>query len=78
MVFVVFVGIWYLLAEVILPKQKRFLLPPPHRVISDGFLVWHDGNRGLKPILDSLALTAGSRSSAWSSPSSSAWDWPRR
>jgi NitT/TauT family transport system permease protein len=57
-VFIVFVGIWYVLAEVILPKQKRFLLPPPHRVISDGFLVWHDGNRGLKPILDSLALTA--------------------
>jgi NitT/TauT family transport system permease protein len=57
-VFIVFVGIWYLLAEIILPKQKRFLLPPPHRVISDGFLVWHDGNRGLKPILDSLALTA--------------------
>ena len=27
-------------------------------MISDGFLVWHDGNRGLKPILDSLALTA--------------------
>ena len=57
-VFFVFLGIWYVLAEVILPKQKRFLLPPPHRVISDGFLVWHDGNRGLKPILDSLALTA--------------------
>ena len=56
--FVIFVGIWYVLAEIILPKQKRFLLPPPHRVISDGFLVWHDGNRGLKPILDSLALTA--------------------
>ncbi|HEY8092660.1 MAG TPA: ABC transporter permease, partial [Acidimicrobiales bacterium] len=57
-VFLVFLGIWYLLAEVILPKQKRFLLPPPHRVITDGFLVWHDGNRGLKPILDALALTA--------------------
>jgi len=57
-VFFVFLGIWYFVAEVVLPKQKRFLLPPPHRVISDGFLVWHDGNRGLKPILDSLALTA--------------------
>jgi NitT/TauT family transport system permease protein len=57
-VFVVFLGIWYLLAEVVLPKQKRFLLPTPHKVVADGFLVWHDGNRGLKPILDSLWLTA--------------------
>jgi NitT/TauT family transport system permease protein len=57
-VFVVFLGIWYLLAEVVLPREKRFLLPTPHKVITDGFMIWEDGNRGLKPILDALWLTA--------------------
>ena len=54
-VFGLFIGVWYLLATVVLPKQKRFLLPAPHRVISEGFMVWHSGERrGLYPILMSL------------------------
>lgn len=54
-VFVGFVALWYLLSLVILPPQKRFLLPTPHRVISEGFLVWSAGEqRGLKQILLSL------------------------
>lgn len=54
-VFVLFVGAWYVLALVVLPVEKRFLLPPPHRVVSDGFGVWHSGEqRGLYPILMSL------------------------
>lgn len=54
-VFVLFIGLWYLLSLVVLPPQKRFLLPTPHRVIREGFLVWSAGEqRGLKPILLSL------------------------
>ena len=54
-VFALFVGIWYLLSLSLLPPQKRFLLPPPHEVIADGFLVWRTGERrGLQPILASV------------------------
>lgn len=48
-------GLWYLMSEALLPPHKRFLLPPPHAVIRDGFLVWRTGERrGLQPILLSL------------------------
>jgi len=54
-VFGFFIAVWYLLANVILPQQKRFLLPSPHRVLTEGFFVWHSGTRrGLYPILMSL------------------------
>ncbi|MEY5059949.1 MAG: hypothetical protein RJA51_1696 [Actinomycetota bacterium] len=54
-VFALFIGIWYLLSTVILPPQKRFLLPTPHKVVTDGFLVWRTGERrGFQPILASL------------------------
>ena len=54
-VFVLFIAVWYLLSQVILPSQKRFLLPTPHNVIADGFFVWRSGERrGLQPILLSL------------------------
>lgn len=54
-VFLVFIGFWYLLSTVVLPEQKRFLLPTPHKVIKEGFMVWQSGERrGLQPILLSL------------------------
>lgn len=54
-VFALFIGIWYLLSSVILPEHKRFLLPTPHQVVKEGFLVWHTGERrGFYPILMSL------------------------
>lgn len=54
-VFLAFIGLWYLLSSVVLPEQKRFLLPTPHKVATDGFFVWHSGERrGLQPILMSL------------------------
>lgn len=54
-VFVVFIGFWYLLSTKLLPQQKRFLLPTPHKVVKEGFLTWSAGSqRGLKPILMSL------------------------
>ena len=54
-VFILFIGTWYLLSTTVLPPQKRFLLPTPHRVVNEGFLTWSVGEqRGLKPILISL------------------------
>ena len=54
-VFGLFIGFWYLLSGVLLPPQKRFLLPTPHEVINEGFLVWRTGeSRGFQPILLSL------------------------
>ncbi|MFM8942730.1 MAG: hypothetical protein ACKOH5_04965, partial [Acidimicrobiaceae bacterium] len=54
-VFAIFIGVWYLLSTRLLPPQKRFLLPTPHRVVQEGFLTWSVGEqRGLKPILRSL------------------------
>ncbi len=34
------IGIWYLVSYGLLDEQRRFLLRPPHRVISEGFLKW--------------------------------------
>lgn len=54
-VFGLFIGAWYLLSLVVLPVEKRFLLPTPNRVVTEGFGVWHAGDqRGLYPILMSL------------------------
>ena len=54
-VFALFIGFWYLLSTTLLPPQKRFLLPTPHEVVNEGFLVWRTGeSRGLQPILLSL------------------------
>lgn len=53
--FGLFIGIWYIISGVVLPEHKRFLLPTPHEVINEGFLVWRTGERrGLQPILVSL------------------------
>jgi NitT/TauT family transport system permease protein len=53
--FGLFIALWYLIAGVILPEHKRFLLPTPHKVIDEGFLVWRTGDRrGIQPILLSL------------------------
>ena len=54
-VFVLFIGFWYLLSTTLLPEQKRFLLPTPHKVLNEGFLTWQVGEqRGLYPILRSM------------------------
>lgn len=34
----VLLGVWYFVTYVVLDEQRRFLLPAPHEVISDGFL----------------------------------------
>jgi NitT/TauT family transport system permease protein len=36
--FLFFIGVWYLISEVVLAEDLRFLLPPPHEVVRDSFL----------------------------------------
>jgi NitT/TauT family transport system permease protein len=53
--FVVFIGLWYVVSEAILPPHKQFLLPRPDVVLTDALLTWDSGQqRGMKSIL--LAL----------------------
>ena len=54
-VFALFVGVWYLISEVVLDDQRRFLLPPPDDVIAVAFL--DPANRA--SLLEGLALSAG-------------------
>jgi NitT/TauT family transport system permease protein len=37
LVFLLVIGIWYLVTYVVLQPSRRFLLPPPHDVIREGF-----------------------------------------
>lgn len=50
----VIVGIWYFFSYVALKPSRRFLLPPPQRVVQVSFLTW----RNLHQLLVSLSLTA--------------------
>ena len=53
--FALFIAVWYVISGLVLPEHKRFLLPTPHEVVKDGFMVWRTGERrGLQPILLSL------------------------
>src|SRR5919112_651301 len=36
--FLAFLGLWYLVSEVLLADDLRFLLPPPHEVVRESFL----------------------------------------
>ena len=51
---VVFLGLWYLVSDVVLDADRRFLLPPPHAVVEVAFL--DPVNRA--PLLRGLALSA--------------------
>jgi len=46
-------GGWYLVSYGILDESRRFLLQPPHKVLTNGFLDW-GGRDGMAEMLDSL------------------------
>jgi len=52
-VFLVFIGLWYFLTYVVLDPDRRWLLPPPHDVVAEGFFVWDT----LLEILEGLWLS---------------------
>jgi NitT/TauT family transport system permease protein len=37
-VFGLFIGLWYLISYVLLSERRRFIVPPPHRVVQKAFL----------------------------------------
>ena len=47
-----FLGLWYFVSYVVLEPARRFLLPPPHVVITDGFL-----GPNLEAMLEALGRT---------------------
>jgi len=34
------IALWYLISYRLLDPSRRFLMPPPHQVVQEGFLVW--------------------------------------
>lgn len=52
--FALAVGAWYAVSYLALPTDRRFLVPPPHQVLTVSFLDWTH----LQPMLQALALTA--------------------
>jgi NitT/TauT family transport system permease protein len=55
LLFAAMIGLWYLVSYRILDADRRFLMPPPHRVVEEAFL-----DRGnAEVLLRALALTAG-------------------
>ena len=54
LVFVLFIGVWYVLRAVLLNDSQRFLVPAPHDIVSVAFLDWDN----LHPLLDALWLSA--------------------
>lgn len=52
-VLVLFIGLWYAVSYGLLSERRRFLLPPPHRVLAVGVLDWTN----LQPILLGLKQT---------------------
>ncbi len=39
LVFLFFLGLWYLITYFVLTPDRRWLLPPPHQVVAEGFFV---------------------------------------
>ncbi|HEV7653704.1 MAG TPA: ABC transporter permease [Mycobacteriales bacterium] len=55
LLFALVIGLWYLVSYQILDEERRFLLPPPHRIVKVAFL-----DRGnLEVLLRALGLSAG-------------------
>src|SRR5262245_25854438 len=53
-VFLIFIGIWYLFRAFFLNDSQRFLVPAPHDIVSVAFFKWSN----LHPLLDALWLSA--------------------
>ena len=55
LLFAAVIGLWYLVSYKILDEQRRFLLPPPHRIVEVAFL----DRANFEVLIQALALTAG-------------------
>lgn len=48
------IALWYAITYLVLPEGRRFLLPPPHQVLTESVLDWSK----VQPMLEALTLTA--------------------
>ncbi len=56
-VFAIVIGVWYFISYGVMNENRRKVaLPPPHEVLTEGFLTWED-RAGLKPILEAMQVT---------------------
>jgi NitT/TauT family transport system permease protein len=64
MVLFLVIGIWYLISYAVLDPRRRFLMPPPHEVLTDGLLgdskqqMWEALGRTATVALTGLAIAA--------------------
>ena len=49
LIFIAFLGFWYWLSYHGMAERRRFLVPPLHEVIHDGYLDWRNFSVMLKP-----------------------------
>lgn len=47
-------ALWYFVSYVVISEGRRFLLPPPHQVLTESVLEWSK----VQPMLEALALTS--------------------
>lgn len=52
----VLLGIWYFISYGVLEPRKRFLLEPPHRVLTEGFLDWDSFSEILQALWSSTRV----------------------
>lgn len=48
------IAVWYAITYLVLPEGRRFLLPPPHQVLTESVLDWSK----VQPMFEALGLTA--------------------
>ena len=56
LVFLAGMAVWYAISYLVLDEDRRFLLPPPHAVIRDGFMVGETGTEILTGLLVSAQV----------------------
>jgi NitT/TauT family transport system permease protein len=53
------IGLWYVVTYVVLDERRRFLMPPPHAVVADGFFgETRQGDSTISVIWEALLRTA--------------------
>ncbi len=56
-VFMLFLGVWYFFTYVLLTERRRFLMPPPHAVVQEGFLTWDNHSEILRGLWSTTQVT---------------------
>ena len=55
-VFMIVIGVWYFISYQLLKPRRRFLMPPPHRVIDIAFFDAHNRNELMQGLWSSMKV----------------------